>query len=402
MSALVEAWRRLAGGQRRDLAARLAAALWCATLWAACATPLPPAGGPTDNTPPQIVETIPENGAANVSEASLRLVFSEHVNERSFQQALSIVPEPETPPELDWRGTRVDIRLADPLRDNATYVFTIDTALRDLRGVALATPIVLAFSTGPALNAGVLTGRVIHSRDGAPASGVDVLAYATRDDVPPDSLPARPAYRTQTGPDGAFRFEYMTERHWFVAALADMNYNARPDPGEPFAPPPIPALLADTARTPFGIPWMLARAEAARSDSAHAPAAEQETAAAEAPESIPFEETGEIRGVVVSGEPYPTVIETWPDTLDMESAEPPHRTLADDTGAFLIARLPAGNYRLRAWLDRNENNRRDPGMLIPYRSPEPIFFLSEPVRVRARWETTLPDTLRIPSVASIP
>ena len=154
MSAPVEAWRGLFVGQRRDLAAQLAAALWCATLWAACATPLPPTGGPTDDTPPHIVETIPENGAVNISEASLRIVFSEHVNERAFQQALSIVPEPETPPELDWRGARVDIRLTDPLREDATYVFTIDTALRDLRGVALATPILLAFSTGPALNAG--------------------------------------------------------------------------------------------------------------------------------------------------------------------------------------------------------------------------------------------------------
>ncbi len=378
----------------------LAAALWCATLWAACATPLPPTGGPRDNTPPNIVETIPDNGAANVSEASLRIVFSEHIDQRSFRQALSIVPEPETPPELDWRGARVDIRLIDPLRDDATYVFTIDAALRDLRGVALTAPIILAFSTGPALNAGVLAGRVVQSRDGAPAPGVDVLAYATRNNAPPDSLPARPAYRTQTGPDGVFRFEYMTERHWFVAALADMNYNARPDPGESFAPPPVPALLADTARAVLEIPWILSRIDAARSDSLRAPPADPETE--DDAEPVLPEETGEIRGVVVSGEPHPVVVEAWPDTLDMESAEPPYRTFAVDAGNFLLARLPAGSYQLRAWLDRNANNRWDPGLLTPYRSPEPISFLSEPVRVRARWETTLPDTLRIPMVVSDP
>ena len=63
---------------------RCAATLWCATLWAACATPLPPAGGPPDDTPPHIVESIPAAGATNVSEASLRIVFSEHINEASF------------------------------------------------------------------------------------------------------------------------------------------------------------------------------------------------------------------------------------------------------------------------------------------------------------------------------
>ncbi len=394
MNAPVEAWLRAPVRRRMAGAARGAGALWCAALWAACATPLPPTGGPTDSAPPTIVETIPDNGAANVSEASLRLVFSEHIDPRSFQQALSIIPEPDTPPELDWRGPRVDIRLTDPLRDSTTYVFTLDTALRDLRGVALPAPIILAFSTGPALNAGVLAGRVVQGHDGAPASGVDVLAYATSSNAPPDSLPARPAYRTQTDPNGAFRFEYMTERHWFVAALADMNYNTRPDPGESFAPPPVPALRADTARAPFEIPWILSRSDA--------PPAPDDDAEPEDAAPVPAEETGEIRGIVVSGEPYPIVVETWPDTLDMNAAEPPHRTRADDTGAFLLARLPAGSYRLRAWLDRNENNRRDPGQLIPYRSPEPISFLSEPVRVRARWETTLPDTLRMPALVPDP
>ena len=408
MSARVKAWRCIAGRQPTPIRqcmspmVRCAAALWCATLWAACATPLPPGGGPPDDTPPHIVESIPAAGATNVSEASLRIVFAEHINESSFRQALSIIPEPETPPELDWRGPRVDIRLADPLRDSTTYVFTLDTGLRDLHGIALAAPIILAFSTGPTLNAGVLTGRVVHSHDGAPAPGVDVLAYAAQDGAPPDSLPARPAYRTQTDPDGVFRFEYMTERDWFVAALDDANYNARPDPGESFAPPPVPVLLADTVQAALKIPWMLTRIDTVRSDSLRVPTADPETEADTSPEAVPLEETGEILGVVVSGEPHPVVVETWPDTLDIRQAAPPYQAVADSAGSFLLPRLPAGAYQLRAWLDRNENGRWDKGMLTPYRPPEPAYFMTEPVRVRARWETTLPDTLRIPAAVPIP
>lgn len=404
MSVRIKAWRRFAAkrctptGQRIRQGTRWAAPVWCAALWAACATPLPPGGGPPDDTPPYIVESIPAAGATNISEASLRIVFSEYIDETSFRRALSIIPEPETPPELDWRGSRVDIRLADPLRDSATYVFTLDTNLRDVRGIALAAPVILAFSTGPTLNAGILTGRVVQSHNGAPAPGIDVLAYATSESAPPDSLPARPAYRTQTDPDGVFRFEYMTERYWFVAALDDANYNARPDPGESFAPPPVPALFADTSRAPLDIPWMLTRIDTVRSDTLRVPAADPETEE----EPVPLEETGEIRGVVVTGEPHPVVVETWPDTLDIQSAPPPHKTVADDTGAFLLPRLPASTYQLRAWLDRNENGRWDKGALIPYRSPEPAYFMTEPVRVRARWETTLPDTLRIPATVSIP
>ena len=408
MSARIKAWRRIPvkrctpTGQRMRQGTRWAAPLWCATLWAACATPLPPGGGPPDDTPPHIVESIPAAGATNVSEASLRIVFSEYINEGSLRRALSIIPEPETPPELDWRGPRVEIRLAGPLRDSTTYVFTLDTGLRDVRGVALTAPLVLAFSTGPTLNAGILAGRVVQGHDGSPAPGVDVLAYAAHDGAPPDSLPARPAYRTQTDSDGVFRFEYMTERHWFVAALEDANYNTRPDPGESFAPPPLPTLLADTSRASLEIPWMLTRIDTMRADSLRVPAADAETEDDTAPEPGPLEETGEIQGIVVSGEPHPVVVETWPDTLDVQDAAPPYRATADSAGFFLLPRLPAGTYQLRAWLDRNENDQWDKGTLIPYRSPEPAYFPAEPVRVRARWETTLPDTLRIPAAVSIP
>ena len=70
------------------------------------------------------------------------------------------------------------------------------------------------------------------------------------------------------------------------------------------------------------------------------------------------------------------------------------RALAAPDGTFAVARLPAGPYRLSAFVDQNGDGRWTPGRLAPYRAPEPLLRLDAPQAVRARWDAALPDTLR--------
>ncbi len=224
---------------------------------AACANPVAPTGGPPDRTPPALVESTPSRGATHVQDPEVRLVFSEAVEPASVTRALTITPALPQRPDIRVRGRIVTLRLPSPLRPNTTYVLTLDTNLRDLRGVSLKEPITLAFSTGPTINQGRIEGRVINAATGMPVANVDVYAYALGDTLPPTTLPAQPDYRTQTDPEGRFRFAYLSEQPYFVIALVDRNRNRRPDPDEAFAAPPFPALQADTAATPFARPWLL-------------------------------------------------------------------------------------------------------------------------------------------------
>lgn len=75
-------------------------------------------------------------------------------------------------------------------------------------------------------------------------------------------------------------------------------------------------------------------------------------------------------------------------TLYPTDGEPLHATTGAD-GRFAFRALPAGEYRLRLVIDRNGNGRWDGGRLVPFAPPEPIRWLEEPVRVRARWDTEL-------------
>ena len=195
---------------------------------------------------------------------SIRLTFSEYVERTTLSEALSITPSMEGRLRFSWSGPSVTVELPTRLRDSTTYIVSLGTELSDARGVSLEEPITLAFSTGPRINQGELAGQVASPRRGAAQSGVDVFAYATPDTAErqaPTPLPEQPAYRTQTGEDGRFSFDYLLEQRYYVVAVRDNNRNRRPDPGEAMAAPPHPALPADSGGTEVPVPWLLTRVD---------------------------------------------------------------------------------------------------------------------------------------------
>lgn len=226
-----------------------------------CAIPVLPTGGPQDKEPPVIVESNPVAESVNVSTEVVRIVFSEFVDQGSFAQAISVSPAFDRPLQYKWRKNRVDITFPEELRENTTYILTIDTNLRDVNRVALTEPITLAFATGPEINRGKIAGRVIEPLQGKGMASFDVFAYALPDSTLPDSLPPSPAYRTQTDPEGAFAFDYMSEQLYFVIALQDRNRNRTPDGIEAFAVPPIPVILADSANTQTFSSWLVTQTD---------------------------------------------------------------------------------------------------------------------------------------------
>lgn len=225
----------------------------------ACAVPQPPTGGPVDQTPPAVVSSEPASEAVNVDTRTVRIVFSEYIDQSSFAQALSVTPAVEGRLDIDWSRRTVDITFPEPLRENTTYLLTLDKTLRDIHNVALRQPITLAFSTGPMINRGQLAGQVVDEHTGTGVADLDVYAYAYGGTAPPDPLPRTPDYRTQTDNEGRFRFDYLREQPYYVIALEDRNRNRQPDATEPFAVPPLAALRVDSAQATEQRPWVVAR-----------------------------------------------------------------------------------------------------------------------------------------------
>lgn len=238
--------------------AAVATCLVAAVVASRCAVPVAPTGGPPDQQPPEVISMVPENNSVNVSGRSVGITFSEHVDEASFQQALTITPEPAERPDLKWSGRSVEIRFKTAPDTNTTYILTISTRLRDLRGVSLKTPITRAFSTGPMINSGKIRGRVLDPVRGTGQRGVQVYAYATTDVPPNGPLPERPLYTNETDEAGSFEFDYLSNRPYYVIGVADRNNNRRIDNLELVAVPPVRSIVADSIGSPVGSPWFAA------------------------------------------------------------------------------------------------------------------------------------------------
>lgn len=223
----------------------LAPAAIALLLGAGCATPMMPAGGPPDRTPPELVLAEPAAGAVHVRSDRLHVEFSKPVDRASLIRAIAITPDFDRPPEVIVRGRRAEIRFPEALRENTTYVITIGTELRDLRNNRLAGPLTLAFSTGAQLDQGQIHGWVRDPDSGRGRAAVGIFAYSllSPEASLPDPRTERPHFRTETDARGQFRLEHLRDTPFFVVAVDDRNRNRRADPGEAFGAPPQRAVV---------------------------------------------------------------------------------------------------------------------------------------------------------------
>jgi len=72
----------------------------------------------------------------------------------------------------------------------------------------------------------------------------------------------------------------------------------------------------------------------------------------------------------------------------------------DSLGRFLFPQLPEQTYHLYAFIDQNLNDQWDGGRIYPYHRSEPITWSSNGVTIRPRWDTELPDTLKLGQTAT--
>lgn len=213
----------------------------CLLLLWACAKVGPPAGGPVDQAPPAVVAHTPAADAVEVPlDAPVELLFSEAMDRSRTQAALFL--SPLSPIEPGWQGRRLRLRFPQGLQPGQTYVITLGTGARDLRGNPLPQSFTLAFATGPRLDQGRIGGRVFSRHQ--PAGGTHVLAYGLNRGQR-RLLADPPDYRTQAGNDGGYAFSRLPAGPYRLVAFADADADQTWDPGEALALPSLDLDLGD-------------------------------------------------------------------------------------------------------------------------------------------------------------
>jgi hypothetical protein len=221
----------------------------------------PPPGGPVDTTRPALVSSIPNNRELNIpTNTHISFQFDRDIDRASFIQAFSIQPYLNGIPKYRWLGNdQVRIDLPERLRDSTTYTVQLSRDLKSRRNNTLASPMRVTFSTGPAIDTGILSGFILLPFAGAATKASDIFIFAyditihDRDTLnfthtPPDLL-------TQPNDQGIWEFLAMKVGHRYrVCAVGDVYRNHVYDPGiDAFGVPAGDVMLDSVVKSNFYI-----------------------------------------------------------------------------------------------------------------------------------------------------
>jgi hypothetical protein len=190
-----------------------------------CANQLPPGGGDEDKIPPEIISQIPASNTLNFRGNTLHFEFDEYVDRRSFQDAFRISPPITGEISYNWSGKEVEVVFERPLykvNDNKTFVFTLNTTLKDIHGNSLGQPLIFAVSTGPQIDKASITGKIINTNKNV----ISVLAYSLNgNEVSYDPIKKVADYITETSIEGDYNLMNMAPGLYRVIAIKDDDKN---------------------------------------------------------------------------------------------------------------------------------------------------------------------------------
>lgn len=201
-------------------------------LWAGCATPTSPTGGPPDEEGPKIIRTEPETGTTNFSKQSITLHFSEFIERSSLRQAIVIEPDIGLSYNIDWGRKSAEVKFDRQIPDSTTLILTVGTELKDTNNNGMSSPQKVAVSTGAEIDRGEITGRIIDAATGEGAEGRRVLLYRE-----PYDITQKANYIASTDTSGQFQFSYLPQGKFKLFWVDDRNRNKIWEPQQERAQP---------------------------------------------------------------------------------------------------------------------------------------------------------------------
>ncbi len=183
-------------------------------LFISCAAIMSPPGGDKDETPPELLSTVPKNKTTNYNGNQIELLFSEYIDENSIKDAITILPKLEKAPIIKYKGKKIQIRFDNSLEKNQTYIIVINRKLSDERKVKLSQGIQFAFSTGNKIDNGSISGKIFNSTNSS------AQLWKIKDKV--DSLDFYkriPDYSIDASDSGLYEFKFLSPGNYRLVVL---------------------------------------------------------------------------------------------------------------------------------------------------------------------------------------
>ena len=186
-----------------------------------CGKDKPPTGGPKDTTPPEIIDFEPGNLTTNFQDDEITITFTETIDERSFEDALHIYP-PVMKKKITSGKQNITIKLKEQLKQDRTYLLTVDTRCKDLRDNSLEKVHSLIFSTSDSISAHKLNVNLELDERATERQGMYfVQLYNTQDTI---FITSQNTEKLQN-----FTFDNLPSEEVSVIAFLDENKNSDVD-----------------------------------------------------------------------------------------------------------------------------------------------------------------------------
>lgn len=191
-----------------------------------CANAVAPTGGPKDNTPPVVVEAVPENNSVNFIGKKIEITFDEYITLENANQNVLISPPLSEKPDIKLHNKTVVVKFKESLAPNTTYTINFGSAIKDLHEGNLFKDFVYSFATGDHIDTLSVKGNVLSAADKKPVENAYVGLYAADlDNVYDLPMSAKPNYITKTDKEGRFSLNGLADKNYLIFALKDVNSN---------------------------------------------------------------------------------------------------------------------------------------------------------------------------------
>jgi DUF971 family protein len=181
-------------------------------------------GGPRDQTPPKLVEAVPELKSLQFKSALITLKFDENVQLRDLTNQLVISPKLKTKPEITANGKKISIKLnPEELLPNTTYRFYFGKAIADMHEGNPLTNFSYIFSTGISIDSLSIKGSVINALEQVKEKDLVVGLYFNKNLSDSFAFKNTPDYVTRTNEYGQFELNNLPQDEFKLICFTDKN-----------------------------------------------------------------------------------------------------------------------------------------------------------------------------------
>ena len=186
-----------------------------------------PTGGPKDRTPPVVLKTIPEAYSTNFKGRRITITFDEYVTLDNINENLIISPPLSSRPKVWLKGKSVIVDMQEDLKENFTYTFNFQNAIKDLNEGNVLEGYQFVVATGAVIDSLSVTGNVYYAENLEIPEKIFVLMHTNLADTAVKK--SAPDYVGMVDRFGYFRINNVRAGSFNLYALKDLNNNKRYD-----------------------------------------------------------------------------------------------------------------------------------------------------------------------------